>query len=123
MCAAAMEGKLVYLEKVTVGVDRFRLPAPSPPRFARSKHSKVQNEAAVLILNSCFNRKCLQGLLVLLDSIMEAAITTLVSQFKVFAGHDASSNTLSKDEFHKLVASQLPNFVKVCLFLIDILSS
>ncbi|XP_013864665.1 protein S100-A11 [Austrofundulus limnaeus] len=45
-------------------------------------------------------------------SIMEAAINTIVSQFKVYAGHDASSNTLSKDEFHKLVSSQLPNFVK-----------
>lgn len=52
---------------------------------------------------------------------MEAAINTIVSQFKVFAGHDASSNTLSKDEFHKLVTSQLPNFVKVGLFLINIL--
>lgn len=48
---------------------------------------------------------------------MEAAINTIVSQFKVYAGHDASSNTLSKEEFHKLVSSQLPNFVKVCLFI------
>ena len=44
---------------------------------------------------------------------MEAAICTLVSQFKTFAGKDGSSSTLSKEEFHKLVASQLPNFVKV----------
>ncbi|XP_030639536.1 protein S100-A13-like [Chanos chanos] len=43
---------------------------------------------------------------------MEAAINTLVSQFKVFAGKDGSSDTLSKDEFQSLVVSQLPNFVK-----------
>ncbi|XP_014843237.1 PREDICTED: protein S100-A13-like [Poecilia mexicana] len=43
---------------------------------------------------------------------MEAAITTIVSQFKVYAGNEGSSSTLSKDEFHKLVTSQLPNFVK-----------
>ncbi|XP_041961656.1 protein S100-A11-like [Alosa sapidissima] len=48
---------------------------------------------------------------VLLSS-MEAAISVLVSQFKVFAGKDGSSDTLSRDEFHSLVASQLPNFVK-----------
>lgn len=44
---------------------------------------------------------------------MEAAICTLVSQFKTFAGSDGSSSTLSKEEFQKLVTSQLPNFVKV----------
>lgn len=44
---------------------------------------------------------------------MEAAICTLVSQFKTFAGKDGSSSTLSKEEFHNLVTSQLPNFVKV----------
>ncbi|XP_032436678.1 protein S100-A11 [Xiphophorus hellerii] len=43
---------------------------------------------------------------------MEAAITTIVSQFKVYAGNEGSSSTLSKDEFHKLVTSQLPNFIK-----------
>ncbi|XP_015229180.1 protein S100-A11 [Cyprinodon tularosa] len=43
---------------------------------------------------------------------MEAAITTIVSQFKMYAGNEGSSTTLSKDEFHKLVTSQLPNFVK-----------
>ncbi|TNM93130.1 hypothetical protein fugu_018532 [Takifugu bimaculatus] len=43
---------------------------------------------------------------------MEAAICTLVSQFKTFAGKDGSSSTLSKEEFHNLVTSQLPNFVK-----------
>ncbi|KAF7211056.1 protein S100-A11 [Nothobranchius furzeri] len=43
---------------------------------------------------------------------MEAAINTIVGQFKEFAGKDGSSSTLSKDEFHKLVTSQLPNFVK-----------
>ncbi|XP_072226854.1 protein S100-A11 [Leuresthes tenuis] len=43
---------------------------------------------------------------------MESAITTIVTQFKVYAGNDGSSNTLSKDEFHSLVTSQLPNFVK-----------
>ncbi|KAM6899465.1 protein S100-A11 [Xenentodon cancila] len=43
---------------------------------------------------------------------MEAAITTIVSQFKIYAGSDGSSSTLSKDEFRNLVASQLPNFVK-----------
>lgn len=44
---------------------------------------------------------------------MEAAICTLVSQFQSFAGKDGSSSTLSKEEFHNLVSSQLPNFVKV----------
>ncbi|XP_077404625.1 protein S100-A11 [Vanacampus margaritifer] len=43
---------------------------------------------------------------------MEAAILTLVSQFKAYAGKDGSASTLSRDEFHQLVASQLPNFVK-----------
>ncbi|CAG10836.1 unnamed protein product [Tetraodon nigroviridis] len=43
---------------------------------------------------------------------MEAAICTLVSQFKIFAGKDGSSSTLSKEEFHHLVTSQLPNLVK-----------
>uniref|UniRef100_A0A3Q4BMJ9 EF-hand domain-containing protein n=1 Tax=Mola mola TaxID=94237 RepID=A0A3Q4BMJ9_MOLML len=43
---------------------------------------------------------------------MEAAICTLISQFKMHAGKDGSSSTLSKDEFHSLVTSQLPNFVK-----------
>ncbi|XP_061616782.1 protein S100-A11 [Phyllopteryx taeniolatus] len=43
---------------------------------------------------------------------MEAAILTLVSQFKAYAGDDGSASTLSRDEFHRLVASQLPNFIK-----------
>lgn len=44
---------------------------------------------------------------------MEAAICTLVTEFKRFAGNDASAATLSAQEFHKLVTSQLPNYVKV----------
>lgn len=44
---------------------------------------------------------------------MEAAICTLVTQFKAYAGKDGSSSTLSKDEFQMLVTSQLPNYVKV----------
>ncbi|XP_029928540.1 protein S100-A11-like [Myripristis murdjan] len=43
---------------------------------------------------------------------MESAIGVLVSQFKAYAGCDGSSDTLSREEFHKLVTSQLPNFVK-----------
>ncbi|KAG5856439.1 protein S100-A11-like [Anguilla rostrata] len=43
---------------------------------------------------------------------MESAISTLVSQFKTFAGKDGSSDTLSKEEFRSLVTSQLPTFVK-----------
>ncbi|XP_062279390.1 protein S100-A11-like [Scomber scombrus] len=43
---------------------------------------------------------------------MESAIGMLVSQFKKYAGSDGSSDTLSKDEFCRLVASELPNFVK-----------
>ncbi|RVE67221.1 hypothetical protein OJAV_G00115290 [Oryzias javanicus] len=43
---------------------------------------------------------------------MEAAITTIVSQFQAYAGSEGCSSTLSKDEFQKLVAAQLPNFVK-----------
>ncbi|KAM6994295.1 protein S100-P-like [Tautogolabrus adspersus] len=42
---------------------------------------------------------------------MESAIGVLVSQFKAYAGSDGSSDTLSRDEFHRLVKSQLPNFV------------
>ncbi|XP_075962540.1 LOW QUALITY PROTEIN: protein S100-A11 [Anarhichas minor] len=45
-------------------------------------------------------------------TIMEAAICTIVTQFKTFAGKDGSSSTLSKEEFHILVTSQLPNYVK-----------
>ncbi|KAG7234192.1 hypothetical protein INR49_005511 [Caranx melampygus] len=43
---------------------------------------------------------------------MESAVGVLVDQFKVYAGSDGSSDTLSKDEFHRLVRSELPNFVK-----------
>ncbi|XP_057684321.1 protein S100-A11 [Corythoichthys intestinalis] len=43
---------------------------------------------------------------------MEAAILTLVNQFKAYAGNDGCAGTLSRDEFHQLVAAQLPNFVK-----------
>uniref|UniRef100_UPI0037E9427F protein S100-A11-like n=1 Tax=Semicossyphus pulcher TaxID=241346 RepID=UPI0037E9427F len=42
---------------------------------------------------------------------MESAIGVLVSQFKAYAGTDGSSDTLSRDEFHGLVKSELPNFV------------
>ncbi|XP_066539407.1 protein S100-A13-like [Hoplias malabaricus] len=43
---------------------------------------------------------------------MEAAINTLVSQFKAFAGREGSADTLSKNEFQDLLTSQLPNYVK-----------
>ncbi|XP_037329457.1 protein S100-A11 [Pungitius pungitius] len=43
---------------------------------------------------------------------MEAAICTIVTQFKTYAGKDGSTSTLSKDEFQHLVISQLPNYVK-----------
>ncbi|XP_028820562.1 protein S100-A11 [Denticeps clupeoides] len=43
---------------------------------------------------------------------MESAINELVSQFKIFAGKDGSSQTLSKDEFQSLIVSQLSNLVK-----------
>ncbi|XP_069032504.1 protein S100-A11 [Embiotoca jacksoni] len=43
---------------------------------------------------------------------MEAAITTMVTEFKAHAGKDGSSSTLSRDEFQNLVTSQLPNLVK-----------
>lgn len=48
-------------------------------------------------------------------TIMEAAIFTIVTQFKTCAGKDGSTSTLSKDEFQNLVISQLPNYVKVDL--------
>lgn len=44
---------------------------------------------------------------------MEAAIGVLVSQFKAYAGSDGFTDTLSREEFHRLVTSELPNFVKV----------
>uniref|UniRef100_A0A8C8DA09 S100/CaBP-9k-type calcium binding subdomain domain-containing protein n=1 Tax=Oncorhynchus tshawytscha TaxID=74940 RepID=A0A8C8DA09_ONCTS len=43
---------------------------------------------------------------------MDFVINVVVSQFKTFAGNDGSSNTLNKEEFNSLVASQLPAFVK-----------
>ncbi|CAL8295030.1 unnamed protein product [Merluccius merluccius] len=43
---------------------------------------------------------------------MEAAINVLVSQFKTHAGKDGAATTLSKEEFHSLVKSDLPNLVK-----------
>ncbi|XP_041810807.1 protein S100-A11 [Chelmon rostratus] len=46
------------------------------------------------------------------QAVMEAAICTLVTQFKTYAGKDGSSSTLSKDEFQSLVIAQLPNYVK-----------
>ncbi|XP_036948727.1 protein S100-A11 [Acanthopagrus latus] len=44
--------------------------------------------------------------------IMESAICTIVTQFKNYAGKDGSSSTLSKEEFHNLVSSQLSNYVQ-----------
>lgn len=44
---------------------------------------------------------------------MESAIDVLVSRFKMYAGSDGAAETLSREEFHKLVESELPNFVKV----------
>lgn len=46
---------------------------------------------------------------------MESAICTIVTQFKNYAGKDGSSSTLSKEEFHNLVSSQLSNYVQVNL--------
>ncbi|CAJ1083327.1 protein S100-A11 [Xyrichtys novacula] len=46
------------------------------------------------------------------QAIMEAAICTLVAQFKSYAGKDGASSTLSKEEFQNLVIAQLPNYVK-----------
>lgn len=46
---------------------------------------------------------------------MEKAISTLVTEFKTYAGADESSGTLSRDEFQNLVKEQLPNYVKVNL--------
>ncbi|KAM8841110.1 protein S100-A11 [Spinachia spinachia] len=43
---------------------------------------------------------------------MEAAICTIVTQFKTHAGKDGSTSSLSKDELQNLVISQLPNYVK-----------
>ncbi|XP_058503324.1 protein S100-A11-like [Solea solea] len=43
---------------------------------------------------------------------MESAIGVLVTQFKAYAGSDGSSDTLSRDEFCKLLKSELSNFVK-----------
>ncbi|KAF6739652.1 Protein S100-A11 [Oryzias melastigma] len=44
--------------------------------------------------------------------MMESAIDILMSKFKVYAGVDGSSVTLSRDEFGKLVKSELPNFLQ-----------
>ncbi|XP_024917193.1 protein S100-A11-like isoform X2 [Cynoglossus semilaevis] len=46
---------------------------------------------------------------------MESAINVLVSKFKVYAGSEGSSDTLSRDEFYKLVKAELSNFVTVKL--------
>ncbi|XP_068603627.1 protein S100-A13-like [Brachionichthys hirsutus] len=45
------------------------------------------------------------------SSTMEAAIFTLITQFKAHAGKDGAAGTLSRDEFRSLVASQLPTYV------------
>lgn len=44
--------------------------------------------------------------------VMESAINALVSGFKAYAGRDGSSDTLSRDEFYRLVSLELPNFIK-----------
>ncbi|CAL9691645.1 unnamed protein product [Knipowitschia caucasica] len=44
---------------------------------------------------------------------MEAAISVLVAQFKAYAGKDGSAQSLSKEEFQKLVSDQLPNLVQL----------
>ncbi|XP_078788806.1 protein S100-A13-like isoform X2 [Oryzias latipes] len=44
--------------------------------------------------------------------MMESAIDVLMSKFKVYAGADGSFETLSRDEFGKLVKSELPNFLQ-----------
>lgn len=54
---------------------------------------------------------------------MEPAINVLIAQFKTFAGKDGSSNTLSKEEFQSLVASQLTTLVKVSDSIPPLLSS
>uniref|UniRef100_A0A3Q0RS64 S100/CaBP-9k-type calcium binding subdomain domain-containing protein n=1 Tax=Amphilophus citrinellus TaxID=61819 RepID=A0A3Q0RS64_AMPCI len=43
---------------------------------------------------------------------MELAVNVLVSRFKAYASIDGSSDTLSRDEFCRLISSELPNFVK-----------
>ncbi|XP_048882904.1 protein S100-A11 [Brienomyrus brachyistius] len=43
---------------------------------------------------------------------MEPAINTLISHFKTHAGKEGTASTLSKEEFHNLLVSQLPTFVK-----------
>ncbi|XP_022529922.1 protein S100-A11 [Astyanax mexicanus] len=43
---------------------------------------------------------------------MEAAINTLVSQFKAFAGKQGSDQTLSREEFQSMLNTQLKNYIK-----------
>lgn len=55
----------------------------------------------------------MKGTLSVLQLMMESAIDVLMSTFKVYAGADGSFETLSRDEFGKLVKSELPNFLQV----------
>ncbi|XP_072535139.1 protein S100-A11-like [Salminus brasiliensis] len=43
---------------------------------------------------------------------MEAAINTLVSQFKAYAGKQGSAQTLSREEFQSMLTSQLKSYIK-----------
>lgn len=86
--------------------NKFSVPAPH--------HHATGESAAASCLYLCSKLlTTFSSSFELKDLIMEAAITTLVSQFKVFAGKDGSTSTLSKDEFQNLLTSQLPSYAKV----------
>ncbi|KAJ3609285.1 hypothetical protein NHX12_023808 [Muraenolepis orangiensis] len=54
---------------------------------------------------------------------MEAAINVLVSQFKRHAGKDGAATTLSREEFHSLVKTDLPTLNSADPAVIDRLMS
>lgn len=70
-----------------------------------------------IIIITFFKILLLFSALPFIFSLMEAAINILVSQFKAFAGKEGPSHTLSRDEFQSLLSSQLPNYMKVSIYL------
>lgn len=108
-------GRRVYIclcRDMMVRTEGFSVPVGTQHlnRWDHSRCFSAQSPSETLKLYCC---DCLFTFQVSTQAIMEAAICTLITQFKQYAGKDGSSSTLSKDEFHSLVTTQLPNYVQV----------
>lgn len=118
-CVHQWRGGEVYIlgeVRVKSGGTQFLTPAVTQNITQKVRPRTLQHES-VFDFAALLNFLFLSSLTfqISAQSIMEAAICTLVTQFKTYAGKDGSASTLSKEEFHKLVTSQLPNYVKVNL--------